>query len=521
MSQPITTLLKTNLQEWLSTRGIWLAFGAALVPFILTAAWVTTHQADLAAGDIQLGENVSTERGWFVTRDGDQATFSATITNDGDAEAGPFNATLAVGTVRQNQFSPLRGAARDNLTDVTLQTGDSRALEITWSARPLSQFRGQAGVLVDVDGENEVGESDEFNNQRFVPLQVKNRVPSPDEAPEAPGNLTGDPARNETTDARVVDVSWSPESPAPRDNATIVAEFENDGPDELVNATVRLELGRPVAGTFRATQETSDTVTLQPGENVTISLGWTARQGSFWVRGWVNVTDDHHDPDASNNYQAEGLTVDPAISEDYEQPESPERLTLKQFYTQLLNILHLRILIPFIGLFYAGGVITDEKRRGNLKYLLVRPIERWLFPVSKLASGYVVAAAAVLLGILASFVVLFGSPNVDTVFLTTSLIVAMAALLVYGAFFVLLGTLVDRPYLIGVGFVIGWEGIVGNFVPWVQNLTIIHHLTEVIDRVDAQEGLVIAAQRLGIVVGAAVAFLVAAALVMKYREFDI
>lgn len=521
MSQPVTTLLETNLRDWLSTRGIWLAFGAALIPFVLTAAWVTTHQADLVAGEIEHGPNVTTERGWFVTRDGRQVSFSTTITNEGSSEASPVNATLAVGTVRRNRFSPLRGAARANLTNVTLQPGGSRQLNVTWSARPISQFRGQAGVLVDVDGNNRVGESDEFNNQRFVPLLIRNKVPDPANAPEAPGNVTGNASRNQTTDARIVDVSWSPESIQPQDNATFVAEFVNDGPDELVNATVRLEIGRRVAGTFRATQETSDVVTLAPGENVTISLGWTARQGSYWVRGWVNVTDAHHDPDASDNYEAEGLAVDPPITEDYEQPDAPERLTLKQFYTQLLNILHLRILIPFIGLFYAGGVITDEKRRGNLRYMLVRPLERWLFPITKFASGYVVAAAAVLLGILASFVMLFGSPNVDTAFLTTSVIVALAALLVYGAFFVLLGTLVARPYLIGVGFVIGWEGIVGNFVPWVQNLTIIHHLTKVIDKVDAQQGLVIAAQRLGLVLGAAVAFLVASALVMKYREFDV
>lgn len=518
MSKPVTTLLYTNLKSWLGTKGVWLVFGAAMIPFVLTTAWVVTHQGDIQTGEIAVGEPARVEANKVVVTAGDEVRLSSTFTNAGSSRVGAFNATLAVGLVRdqggQRVFTP---RDQQQVRIDGLDPGQSRTLELSWNATP-SGF-GQLWVLANADPADEVGETDEFNNQQLRPVVVRRAVPGPDEAPTTPTNLTGNASRNRTADVRV-EMTRTPADPLAGDNVTVEATVTNDGPDDLVNASVSVEIGRTFQSRFIPAQDNSTTVSLAAGESTTITLEWPARAGSYWARATVNVSDEVHDPDGADNHVGEPFAVQ-SEEPDFEPPEAPDRLTLKQFYTDLMSVLHLRILIPFIALFYAGGVVTDEKSQGTLTYLLTRPIERWLFPVTKFASGYAVAALAVALGIVASFVTLFGNPGVDAGFLTSSLVIALVGLFVYGGFFVLLGTLVDRPYLVGIAFVIGWEAIAGSFVPWVENLTIHKYLADAIQRVDVEQGFLLADQSLGIVIAAGAVFLLLAGVVMKQREFDV
>lgn len=519
MSQPITTLLYSNLKAWLSTKGVWLVFGAAMVPFVLTAAWVGTHQGDITVDPIDVQGDATVVGDRINVTDGRTVEFVTFVRNDGSSSVGSFNASLSVGVVQQQgEQRVFRPQQTNQVTIDGLEPGESRRLNLTWEAS-VSRI-GQLWVLADADRDDKVGEADEFNNQQLRPIHVAYAVPDIADAPDRPTNLTGKASANRTGDVRV-EMTRVPTDPAAGSNVTFRATFTNTGPDEVVNASLDLELGRTFRGRFIPSRQSSETVTIPAGNSTVLNLTWQARPGSYWVRAHVNVTNANHDPDGGNNYVQEPFAVQPEVTQNPPPPEPPERLTLKQFYTDLLSLLHYRLLIPFIALFYAGGVVTDEQSQGNLPYLLTRPIERWLFPVTKFASGYAVAAVAVSLGILASFVVLFGSPEVDAGFLTSSLVLALIGLLVYGGFFVLLGTLVSRPYLVGVAFVIGWEAIAGNFVPWVENLTISKYLTDAIERVDIEQGFVLADQSVAIVVAAGAAFLLLAGLVMKHREFDV
>lgn len=544
-NQPITTLLYTNLKSWLTTRGVWLVFGAALLPLVFTGAWVGTHQGDVAVTDVTVEMPGEAQADRFVVHNGDTVNFTATVRNVGSQPVGAFNASLAVGTVQQNV---LRTAQSNTVRIDGLAPGQTGTVTLEWTARP--SLAGTLWLLADADGEDVVGELDEFNNQDLTPIQVLNRAPAPEDAPPAPGNLTGNASATDEASVRVDGLTWSPDPTAPQQRTTFTATVVNDGPADVTNATVVVEVGRTVGGTFRAVAPFPPqprVLDLSAGETRTVQINWTASSGAWWARAYVNVSDASagdggdpnatttvRDPDGSDNLVQEGFAVQSPFQAE-SRPEPPERLTLKEFFTTLLNLLHLRILVPFIALFYAAGVVTDEQSAGTLKYLLTRPVERWLFPATKFASGYAVAALAVVLGIVASFALLFGTPRGDIGFLTTPILISLVALLVYGAFFILLGTLVDRPYLIGVAFVIGWETIAGNFVPFVQNLTITQHLLNALrgDREVPDDGWLLdagvqlwptgemASNALVLLLLASVVFLVAAGLWMKHREFDV
>lgn len=514
MANPASILFQTNLKAWFSARGFLLVVVASFVPLVLTGAWVLTHQADLETG-------VPAWQDEFV-EEGETVNFTVVMKNSGRFDVGAFNASLAVGSVRVAGQTTQFLTEKENKTAIDgLDAGESRTVDLSWTARG-----GVYMVLSRVDVDKAVGEKEELaRNQEFRFIQVHLKRQGEADAPTAPGNLTGNGTVD--VDAQVSRVVRSLEAPEPGNLTVFTVEVSNAGPNAVNNATVLLQVGQVFSHSFIASQEERQEISLAPGESRTLQLNWTALQGKYWNQVTLNVTGDARDRNATDNYHAEAFIVEPKVNTSIQPPELDDKLTIKSFYVDILSLLHLRILIPFIALFYAGGVIADEKDRGTLPYLLTRPIPRWLIPVTKFAASYIVAAAAVLLGVLGTFFILLETPEGNIGFLTTPLLFTLFTLFVYGAFFILLGVFVERPYLIGLAFVLGWETVAGNFVEWVENLTISHYLDKAIAGWPLDQGLVwlpdekVATYNLWISLGLGVVFLVAAALVMRRREFDV
>lgn len=530
MTQPFLPLFLRNLRAWFGTKGFVMVAVAALVPLALTGAWVATHRADVEAVSVTWDKS-------FV-REGDVVNFTAVVRNDGGVDVPSFNATLAVGTVFNSAAGPRFSQSAGNTTTIDgLAPGTSRELHLTWPAEA-----GVYYVVLDVDtperGEDsdKIGEIDEYDNQIALPLAVAYPLGSDAERPAAPGNLTGPANATSLTDAAVG--ALTPVTTKAGDNATLTVGYRNDGPDRLENASVVLRLGRVFGGRFVASEQTSEEVTLDPGEAGTLTLAWPVQEGTWWQEAWINVTGNVSDPDASNNHVAATFTVDPFVGPDAVPPKPPEKLTVKEFYSNILSFLHLVVLVPLIALFYAAGVITDERERGSLPYLLTRPLHRWLIPVTKFVASYLVAAAALALGIVATYFLLFQAnpQGADAGFLATPLLLTLVALFAYGALFTLLGVVVDRPYLVGLAFVLGWEVVAANFVPWVKFLTLKHWVGQTLVSFEPgnehpgwalDKGLqwlpegTEAQFALRVVLIVAVTSLIAAGVMMKKREFEV
>jgi hypothetical protein len=511
MGLPVATLLETNLKSWVSARGFWMILLAALVPTILTGAWVVTHQADVSAERLSWDPDPAQNQ--------DNMTFTAVILNKGHLAAPAFNATIGVGTIAQDGLRVLQSKTH-NLAG--LGAGESTTITFTWRATT-----GLYGAYVIVDEKDAVPEIEEFNNVKALPFIVNNRAPADDTRPATPGNLTS-PSHATPADLRFDEITFDPAQLKPDGTPVFTARVTNLGPSRVEDASVNIRVGQSFSGTFFPFDQQAQNVSLDPGASTTVNFTWTSpNNGGYWVDAVINTTGVAHEANTTNNHLARAFAINPVLPTDVEPPAIPERLTIKQFYLEILQFLHLSLLLPFIALFYAGGTISDERSRGNLVYILTRPIPRWLIPLTKFASGYLVASLAVLAGVLSTFLLLFGfTPEGDLGFLTTPLLASLLALFVYGAFFTLLGVLVDRPYLIGIAFVIGWEVIAPNFTPWVRNLTLNHHLLKALTDWRLDEGLQwLPATSTGLdalrnILLAALGFLALAAIVMFRREFD-
>lgn len=519
MDHPLAVLFEDQLRRWASARGFWVVLAVALVPAILTGAWVFTHDSDVAVTDVTLSPaDPQAEQ---------MVTFEATITNVGEVDVGSFNASLTIGSPEEQAGSVvLRPVGPPNRTTIDgLATGESRTLQVSWQAQPGAYYAaGRANI------DNTLKEVESFNNQKVRGFTVPHPEPGPDDGPEDPQDVTGNDSATATADVAVSEVTWSPQDPGRNETVTVTATYVNEG---NTSADVNLTLGshRQVRSQFGSQvqpgPETSEATTLEADGSTTLSITYTTQEGVQWFQAVANVTDeDVHDPDASNNNETRSLVLQPA--EPQEPPEPPESTTIKGFYRTILQLLFLPVLMPFVALYYAGGLIGDERREGTLPYLLTRPLPRWLIPTSKFLAGFLVAGAATVLGLVATYLLLFtASGTGNLAFLTGPLVLSLLSLFVYGAGFTLLAVVAERPYLLGIAFIIGWEEIVGNLVPWVENLTVDFHVGNLLDAWWNAEELVFRAtpdwdagwKPLVVLVGAGIGFLLLAGLAMKHRQF--
>jgi len=357
---------------------------------------------------------------------------------------------------------------------------------------------------------------------------VARRTPDASQAPLPPMGIEGDANATNEVDLVVERVSRTASDVRSGETVTFSVDVRNNGA-AVEDAEVVVRVARTLSGRSISVQDHRETLSFEAGETKTIEVAWTAQPGVYWHEGFALPPEDARDVNAADNYRAEPITVNEVVTDDMRPPTPPERLTIKQFYLDVLSLLHLRLLLPLIALFYAAGVIADERERGSLPYLLTRPIPRWLIPMTKFVASFLVASVAALVGILLTYLFLFGTTveGADIGFLTTPLLLSLATLFAYGAVFILVGTFFERPYLVGILIVLGWENAANLLVPWVRNFTLTEHIGNALAGWGIDQGLqwVPASEdgvrALLILLGVGVAALVLASAHMRRREFQV
>jgi ABC-type transport system involved in multi-copper enzyme maturation permease subunit len=541
MTPPIGPLFTRSLKGWLSAKGFWVVLAAALVPLLLTGAWVGTHRADIAVTGLDYTPGHITQ--------GDNVTVTAHVKNIGPTLVGSFNASVLVGTISGGQ--PV--AYAQNVTRIDgLKPGETRDVSVTWNATPgVLFFYAEADPLTSaqqvgsVFQQGEIPEVDETNNFNLTPIVVAYAAPNASAGPTAPGNLTGDPNATAQADLAVTDLVL-PDSGAER-VATVTVK--NNGPNGVTGANVTLRVGQDFgAGDFFWPNTTTVPVDLAAGASQQVNLTFDPAPsgGVYWAEAYVEAPSTVNDTNAANNHATANVVVNPTIPDNAgtqtEAQRTAEKATVKDFYLKLIILLHLTVLVPLIALFYAGGVISDERDRKTLGYVLTKPTPRWAFPLVKFVASFVVAGIAIVVGLVLTYLLLFGTvPTGGGVgFLTTPILVSLLALLVYGALFAFLGVAIERPYMVGLLIVLGWENAAFFFVPWVRNLTLKQHVVGTLANADYANGIAIngynwpldqgfhllptvpdGVKELWIVLLIAVACLVGAAYTMKQKEFEL
>lgn len=140
--------------------------------------------------------------------------------------------------------------------------------------------------------------------------------------------------------------------------------------------------------------------------------------------------------------------------------------------------LGLAVVLPVIALIVGTGVLGSEVDDGTIVHILAKPLARRDIILAKLAVAIVITAvtAAVPLfvaGVLASGARLgFG--------LAVGAVVGACA---YSAFFLLLSLLTRRPVLLGLVYILIWEGLLAQFVSGTRVLSIEQYVISITERI--------------------------------------
>jgi ABC-2 type transport system permease protein len=140
--------------------------------------------------------------------------------------------------------------------------------------------------------------------------------------------------------------------------------------------------------------------------------------------------------------------------------------------------LGLAVMLPVIALIVGTGVLGSEVDDGTIVHILTKPLPRRDIIIAKLlvAVGVSAAASAVPLFVVGALAdgVRFG--------LALSVAAAVGAL-AYSALFLLLSLLTRRPVLLGLVYILVWEGLLGRFVSGTRVLSIEQYVITIADKI--------------------------------------
>ncbi len=139
---------------------------------------------------------------------------------------------------------------------------------------------------------------------------------------------------------------------------------------------------------------------------------------------------------------------------------------------RVLAILVVQTVMPIVALILGTASLGPEIEDGTVVYLLTKPIRRWLVALAKIVVAVVVTAVLVVpVTILTGMLVggLRAEPLEVTFAFAFACLVGGGA---YAAVFVALSTMTGRALVIGLVYVLIWEGALGELLEGTRFLSI-------------------------------------------------
>ena len=152
--------------------------------------------------------------------------------------------------------------------------------------------------------------------------------------------------------------------------------------------------------------------------------------------------------------------------------------TPEEWTQPVIVALGLTTLLPVVALIVGTGVLGAEIDDGTITHILSKPIPRWRIVLPKLlvAIGVTAATAAVpfyIVGALAS------GPRLGLGLVVGSTVGAV----LYSTIFVALSLISRRPVLLGLVYILVWEGLLGRFVSGTRVLSIEQYVIALADKI--------------------------------------
>ena len=141
------------------------------------------------------------------------------------------------------------------------------------------------------------------------------------------------------------------------------------------------------------------------------------------------------------------------------------------FWARLLQRLVIPTITAFIAVVIGASAIADEREDGTILYLASTPLSRLTLIVTKIAAAWTATMALLAPAILASGAIALGG-EADAAQIAWPLVGVVLAALCYCAAAALLAMVVRRPVVIGVLYILLWEGSIATFAASADRFSI-------------------------------------------------
>ncbi len=186
--------------------------------------------------------------------------------------------------------------------------------------------------------------------------------------------------------------------------------------------------------------------------------------------------------------------------------------------TVFLETLVVVVVLPLVALLFGTGALGTEIDDGTIVYLLAKPIPRWEIVTAKLLVAEV--ATVVLLvpsTFVAGMILLAGVPGADTGIAWGFTVGVVVGAIVYVAIFVAMSVLTTRALVLGLAYILIWEGFLAGLFAGTKNLSVREYTLSVAQAVAGRDVSEAAPLAVGLAVPLAVIVTVVAVIIAIRR----
>ncbi|HEX7490371.1 MAG TPA: ABC transporter permease subunit [Candidatus Limnocylindrales bacterium] len=146
---------------------------------------------------------------------------------------------------------------------------------------------------------------------------------------------------------------------------------------------------------------------------------------------------------------------------------------IPSFATGVLDAVAVTLLLPIVAVLFGTAAFGAEVEDGTILYLLAKPISRWAIVAAKFIGAVGVTALLTILSVLVAGAIVLGTGGEAGAEATRAFMVAMlVGSVCYVSVFLTLSLFTRRALLIGLVYVLVWEGALSTLLPGIANLSI-------------------------------------------------
>jgi ABC-2 type transport system permease protein len=146
---------------------------------------------------------------------------------------------------------------------------------------------------------------------------------------------------------------------------------------------------------------------------------------------------------------------------------------MRRFTQSSFDAIGLTILLPLVAILFGSGAFGAELDDGTIVYLLAKPVPRvWIVMAKALSATLMAVLLTGLSTALAGFIELVPSGGDGLAATEAQLLAMIVGSACYASLFLAVSLFTRRALIIGIGYMLVWEGALSSLLPGIANLSI-------------------------------------------------